>query len=168
MIPTLISRLFDPFLMLAVVFFVTLWGDPVLVPAIMGMVLLPFLLYFFAWKMKIISDWDMRNRSERPGVLWTLVIVEIVCFLLFQLWSLFPILLAIIGFTLITHVWKISGHTMSAALASGAIIIRFGWSFWPVLLIVPLVAWSRVVRKNHTIVQVVAGALYSWIILVLI
>lgn len=168
MIPTLISRLFDPFLMIAVVFFVTLWGDPVFIPALMGMVLLPFSLYSIAWKMKIISDWDMRNRSERPKILWTLVVIEIVGFVVFQLWVLFPILLAAVGFTVITHFWKISGHAMSAALATGSIIIRFGWSFWPVLLIVPLVAWSRVVRKNHTIAQVIAGALYSWIILVLI
>ena len=167
MIATLISRLFDPFLMLAVVFFVTLWGNPMFVPALGGMVLLPFLLYFFSWKMKVISNWDMNNRSERPRILWTLVAIEIVCFLVFQLWQLFPMVLAVIGFTLITHFWKISGHAMSAALASGAIILRFGWNFWPVLLIVGLVSWSRVVRKNHTIAQVIAGALYSWIIILI-
>ena len=165
MIATIISRVYDPFLMLAIVFFVRLWGKPEFVPAITGMVLFPFLLYLFAWKIKLISNWDMNNRSERPRILWTLVVVEIICFLRFQLWSMLPILLAMIGFTVITQFWKMSGHAMSAALATGSIVLRFGWNYWPVLLIVPLVSWSRVVRKNHTIAQVIAGALYSWFLL---
>lgn len=164
-IATLISRIFDPFLMLAVVFFVMLWGNPLFVPALIAMVFFPFFLYFLAWKRNIISDWDIRNRQERPKVLWTLVVIEIVSLLIFQLWTLTPILLGIIGFAVITHFWKISGHTMAAALASGSIISQFGWNYWPVLLIVPLVSWSRVFRKNHTLAQVTAGALYSWIII---
>lgn len=162
LVATLISRVFDPFLMLGIVFVVMLWGKPMFAPALVCMVLFPFLLYVFAWKMKIINDWDMRDRSERPRVLWTLVVIEVVSILVFQLRTLFPILLGIIGFAVITHIWKISGHAMSAALATGLIVLRFGWVYWPVLLVVPLVAWSRVTRKNHTVAQVVAGALYSW------
>lgn len=165
---TVISRIFDPFFMLGVVFVVLLWGHPLLVPALIAMVFFPFFLYFLAWKMNIISDWDMSNRRQRPRVLWTLLAIEIISLFVFQLWPLLPILLAMIGFSVITHVWKISGHAMSAALATGSIILRFGWNYWPVLFIVPLVAWSRVIRKNHTVAQVVAGALYSWGVLALI
>ena len=59
-------------------------------------------------------------------------------------------------------VWKISGHASVAALATGLIIQWFGWYWWPILLIVPLVAWARVVRRDHTVGQVIAGAVYSW------
>lgn len=165
MIATIISRIFDPFLMFGVVCVVMIWGNPLFVPALIAIVFFPFFLYFLAWKMKFISDWDIRNRSERPRVLWTLIALEMMNLFVFQLWSLFPIFLAMIGFTLITHFWKISGHAMCVALAAGTIILRFGWVYWPILLTVFLVSWSRVVRKNHTIAQVIAGVLYSWLII---
>lgn len=161
-VATLVSRMFDPFLMLAVVFVILQWGGASFVPAFIGAVVLPFVMYVAAWKTKSITDWDMNNRRQRPGILWLLVIIEVTCLFIFQLWSLLPILIIFIGFTVITHFWKISGHAMSAALATGLVISRFGWGFWPVLFVVPFVCWSRVVRKNHTTAQVIAGALYAW------
>jgi len=53
---------------------------------------------------------------------------------------------------------------MALGLATGVVIARYGWSWWPVFLSVPLVGWSRVVTKNHTIAQVIAGTMYSWAI----
>ena len=161
-VPTLISRIFDPFVMLGIAFIVLLSGTSVFIPAFVCMAIVPFVLYVVAWKTKMISNWDMSDRRERPKILWLLVVIETVCIVIFQLWSILPILGAIVGFTVISHVWKISGHAMSAALATGIIVATFGWAWWPLLCIVPIVAWARVVRKNHTILQVIAGALYAW------
>lgn len=163
-IATVISRIFDPFIMLAVTFVALLSRTHVFVPAFVSMVIVPFALYFVAWKTKFVSNWDMSDRRERPKILWPLVVIEVICILVFQLSSIIPILVAIIGFAIITHFWKISGHAMGAALATGIIIVTYGWAWWPVLLIVPLVGWARVVRGDHTIAQVIAGAAYSWII----
>ena len=68
---------------------------------------------------------------------------------LFQ--TFLTVLISFAGFSLITFFWKISGHAFINALVTGYIIQWFGWSWWPVLLIVPLVSWSRVVRKDHTL-----------------
>jgi hypothetical protein len=58
----------------------------------------------------------------------------------------------------ITTVWKISIH---CAVASGSVTILtllFGLWLIPAYLLVGLTAWSRVVVKDHTAAQVIAGS----------
>lgn len=161
-IATIISRVFDPFIMLAVVIVILLSHTRVFVPAFISIVILPFVLFFIAWKTKRVSDWDITDRRERPMLFWSLTAIEIINIVVFKLWFLIPMILAFVGFSFITHFWKISGHAFASALATGILISRFGWHWWPVLFIVPLVVWSRVVRKNHTLPQGIAGALFAW------
>ena len=67
-------------------------------------------------------------------------------------------------FGAITQVWKISFHT---GVFTGCVTVlvlilhdaRFAWLF----LFVPLIAWARVRRKRHTLVQTVVGALIALI-----
>lgn len=160
----LISRLFDPFVMFVVVYCVLLWDHPSFVSAFLSMVGVPFVLFVLAWKTGYISNWDIKDRKERPKLLWPLVIIELVALYMFQLWLLIPMLVGMIGFAAITHVWKISGHAMSVALAVGIIVAKFGWNWWPVFLFVPLMCWSRVMTKNHTLAQVIAGSVYGLIL----
>ena len=162
---TIISLVFDPFLMLAVVFVVILSGSPAFVPAFFVMVVLPLVLFIFAWKTRRVSNWDVSDRRQRPKILWTLVGIETMGTIAFQLWPVIPIIIVITVFTVITHFWKISGHAMAAALATGTLVAHYGFVWWPVLLVVGVVAWARVVRRDHTLAQVIAGALYSWIVL---
>jgi membrane-associated phospholipid phosphatase len=59
----------------------------------------------------------------------------------------------------ITTVWKISIH---CAVASGSVTILtllLGPRVTPAYLLVALTAWSRVVVKDHTAAQVIAGSL---------
>ena len=59
----------------------------------------------------------------------------------------------------ITTVWKISIH---CAVASGSVTILallFGPGLIPAYLLVALTGWSRVVVKDHTVAQVIAGSL---------
>lgn len=165
---TVISRLFDPFVMFAVVYFVLLWGHPSFISAFLSMVGVPFVLFVLAWKTRYISNWDIKDRNERPKLLWPLVIIELVAIYIFQLWFLLPMIGAMIGFASITHAWKISGHAMSVALAAGLVVARFGWDWWPVLLFVPLMCWSRIVTKNHTLAQTIAGSIYGHVIATLV
>jgi membrane-associated phospholipid phosphatase len=58
----------------------------------------------------------------------------------------------------ITTVWKISIH---CAVASGSVtilVLLFGPALTPAYLLVALTAWSRVVVKDHTAAQVIAGS----------
>ena len=163
-----VSRIFDPFVSLTAVFIILMYGSPKFIPAFLGMVILPLVLFTLAWKTKYISNWDVSDRKERPKILWAIVVIEAASVIIFHVWSLTPIICAIIGFSIITHFWKMSGHAMGAAYATGLIIKLFGWGWWPILLIVPLVGWARVVTKNHTVTQVIAGAFYSWGLVVLL
>ena len=59
---------------------------------------------------------------------------------------------------LVTVVWKISIH---CAVASGSVAIlalSFGPLVLPFYVLVALLGWSRVALKDHTVAQVVAGA----------
>lgn len=59
----------------------------------------------------------------------------------------------------VTAWWKVSLH---AAVAGGAVVmVALLYGPWALLLVVPLVVvcWSRVVLRDHTVAQVVVGAL---------
>lgn len=166
-IATIVSRIIDPFVLLGITLGVLLYRTPVFLPAFLCMAVLPFVLFIIAVKTKFITNWDVSNRDERPKMLWPLVVIELISICVFQLFFLIPILIGIIGFAVVTHFWKISGHAMAAGLGSGIVVAKFGFVWWPLLFIVPLVGWSRVVRKDHTVAQVIAGAVYSWSLIIL-
>jgi membrane-associated phospholipid phosphatase len=64
--------------------------------------------------------------------------------------------------------WKISAH--SAATASFTILLGglFGASLLPYLLGVPLMVWSRVRLKRHTLTQTLAGTLLGTLVIILL
>jgi hypothetical protein len=179
-ITTLVSRVFDPFLILALTTGWMIWESTLSVMSkyiFMGVVLSimifpPVVLLLWAISKKHISDWDISNRSERPLgfiVVFLLGFLNIIIvktfgdtsltnlFIMYQLWMA--------GFMCITFLWKISGHTGTLALATGLIVMRLGVEWWPILLSVVLVGIARVIRHNHTPMQTIAGAFYSWGIL---
>ncbi len=171
---TLLSRIFDPFLMLASLLVLTLirGGEANIALwfyAFGLMIGLPVLLFVMALRTGFISDWDMTKREERPRVLGIFLILELIAFLVLRMfvfvWTaqmILVIFLSLVGFTLITLRWKISGHALAAALFSGFVVSWYGSAWWPTLLIVPLVGWARVVDKKHSLLQVIAGAIYAW------
>lgn len=76
------------------------------------------------------------------------------------------VIYAVNAFTvaLITYYWKISIHmVMLAAVVTVAVIIFGGTWAWLYLFLIPL-AWSRVHRKRHTILQATAGALLAFVL----
>jgi membrane-associated phospholipid phosphatase len=58
----------------------------------------------------------------------------------------------------ITTVWKISIHCAVAAGSVTVLALLFGPALLPAYLLVALTAWSRVVLKDHTTAQVIAGS----------
>ena len=71
-------------------------------------------------------------------------------------WSMIAILLVVLA---ITRWWKVSVHATVASGAVATIVLLYGP--WYLLLVpgVALVCWSRVLVEDHTVAQVVAGAL---------
>ncbi len=179
---TVISRLFDPFLVTTVLLTLALQKSTLTGAAqarfflvvLFSMVGIPAGLLVLAIKKKIVDNWDMTKRGQRPKMLFGLLVLEVMNLVVvrpfadqFLFTTLVTLLASLVGFTLITLFWKISGHTFANALVVGLIIKWFGWLWWPILFIVPLVGWARVVRRDHTVAQVVAGALYACMVIVL-
>lgn len=175
---TLVSRLLDPMWVVPVV---TILGARRL--GLEGDALIRFLLVLVVFMVGIPlvlrllyrpSGWDISDRAHRPKAIAVLLLLGFIniliawvfgnaslagLFIFYELWLL--------GFLLISLVWKISGHAGGIALATGLVILWFGWAWWPVLLLIPLMGWARVATKDHTVAQVVAGASYSWLLIVM-
>jgi hypothetical protein len=177
---TVLSRIFDPFIVLAGVTGWSIWKSSLPVSSkylFMGvvfgvMILPPVLLLAWAVFTKRISNWDISNRSQRPLALFIVVLLGFVNILIVQafgnrsltnLFIIYQVWMA--GFLGITLLYKISGHTGTLALAAGLLVLRFDMNIWYMVAALVVLGTARVVRKNHTPAQVVLGALYSWGIL---
>lgn len=55
--------------------------------------------------------------------------------------------------------WKVSVHTGSVAGAVVSLLALVGPSALPTLVLIPLVGWTRVALRRHTLGQVIAGGL---------
>lgn len=178
----LVSRLLDPMWVVTAIALMGAYASGLsgtnlikyFLVTIVFVLLPPLILRWWFTKSKGSSGWDIAKRAERPRALVVLLALGIMnifiartygnaflgnLFIFFELW--------IVGYFLISLYYKISGHAGAIALATGLAILWFGWTWWPLLLLVPLMGWARVVTKNHTVAQVVAGSLYSWMLVIL-
>ncbi len=118
----------------------------------------------FGW----ISDADITQVKQRR--LFFVIVLVLHILSTYVVWTmgtwqagelrLAALIVEVVG-TLVTFGWKISGHLAVSAFLFAVIIQIFGWHWWPLLLILPVIAWSRVVLKKHTIMQTIAGSALS-------
>lgn len=179
LIPTLISRVFDPPLLLVVLtaigfifFSERIYTSVELSILLLVMVGLPFVGFLLMMKKHLVSNWDVTKRVERFAPLSLFLFttaLDIVLLLFFrehQLLSLFILyFLWVFGFFIITLVWKISGHTSIVTLVTGVLYYWFGTGAVGMIPAILLVAWARLVRKDHTLLQVAGGIVYSILLL---
>ncbi|KKT34555.1 MAG: hypothetical protein UW22_C0071G0001 [Candidatus Gottesmanbacteria bacterium GW2011_GWB1_44_11c] len=71
------------------------------------------------------------------------------------------LLVSFFGFFLITLKFKISGHMWTATLLICMFVYWYGWIMVPLFLMIPLIAWSRLMLKRHTVGEVIGGVVYS-------
>jgi membrane-associated phospholipid phosphatase len=57
----------------------------------------------------------------------------------------------------ITRYWKISTHALGITASLSALVHLYGQQPLPFLVLIPIVGWSRVYLKAHTVLQVVGG-----------
>lgn len=175
----IISRMFDPFIVFfSLITIATVRGGTLgtdLVSAvgviIVGMLLPPLLLLFWAVRTKKVSNWDISDRKQR---VWAFLILFL--FLILDAWiistfhnsvlsQLFTVsIVSFIGTFLITLFWKISGHLSTLAFAIGMILHWYGFMWWPLLFLLPILCWSRVVLQRHTVAQTIAGSVYGLLV----
>lgn len=141
---------------------------------IMFFFLASFGLRMFAMK-KLNTNWDISDREKRIKSLVPFLGLCAVIFSCLLFWrnpglTRFGIglLVWLVGFSLITTRTKISGHMSILTLVLGYMIMWFGAYWWVSLISLPFVAWSRLVLKRHTIIEVIGGVLYSLVFLLML
>lgn len=172
----LISRIFEPvvlFIFILVMVFVranlpastVLWQGSIILFVI---ILPPMVLLIRALKQKKISNWDMSDRKQRVGALFIFLgIFALGIFLL----SLFhqPIItnfflymfVVFLLFFAVTLLYKMSGHLTGAAIWVICVSYWFGWYTNLLFFMLPLLGWSRVTLKRHTVGQVLLGLVFG-------
>lgn len=133
--------------------------------------LMSLVLRMYAVK-KLDTNWDLSDRKKRVQSFvpfFGICAVFFSCILFWQNSGLtgfgLGLLGWLLGFALITLRTKISGHMAILTLTLGYFILWFGAYWLPVLFFLPLVGWSRLVLKRHTLIEVIGGILYSSVFL---
>ena len=75
-------------------------------------------------------------------------------------------LIGVIVFMAVNYFWKISLHTAFVAASLTALIIEYGANAAWAALVLPLVGWSRIILKQHNVLQVVTGGAVAVLIVI--
>lgn len=119
-------------------------------------------------------NWDVTDRRKRPKILllififglWNLILVRnFGNIFIFRLFVFYQVWLA--GFGLISLWYKLSGHTGAAILAAYFFVQWFGPLWRPMVLLTPIIGWARILSREHTLGQVIAGIGYSIVMIIL-
>lgn len=143
-------------------------GATALLPGLIAAVticLAPLLVVVILARRGKLTDHHVGDKKQRrPVMLWTLASALVGCGILtlintpVTVWALIAgILGGILALIIVSPFWKVSGHAMTLGGATISSAMLFGvWSI-PFVIAAPLVCWSRVYLKDHTLSQVLAG-----------
>lgn len=180
LLPRLISRIFDPMLVLPLFLFVGLSASAasgyrwqILILLWLWYVVTPGLvLAVLIATKRIKSGWDVSSRTERVPLIWILTTLHGLAVIVVNWVSIQPLAynllvfwIMTLVFAIVTTFWKISLHTGMLSALITFVILGFGTVWLPAYLLLVLVGWARVVGKHHTIAQVAAGSLLPMIAL---
>lgn len=171
-IAEIISKIIGPFLWMPILLILLIFKTglsldqiKILLPLLIFLlVVIPFTYLFIALRLDWVSKWDLPKKEERRPILILLFVCAVTALLFIKnfgnglILDLY-ILLMIIGFitSLVTFFWKISIHMVLDTTGVLLINFLFGWVFWPLFLLIPVVAWARLKLKRHTPAQLLAG-----------
>lgn len=126
---------------------------------------LPLVYLGYLMRRGRVSDMDVTRREQRVRPMIVTLAGVLVAWLVFTLGGA-PLAFRILAGAslvqgilvfLITLQWKISMHTSTAAGMAVLILSIAGLSAAPIAISVPLIAWSRIKLRRHTLMQTVAG-----------
>jgi len=139
--------------------------------AVFGMVL-P--VTFLLWQLRHghITDLDVQVREQRKGIMLVTIAGSSITWGLMILGNAPPDLKLLVGtgtwqwllIFAITTRWKVSVHSTSATGVTMIILHVFGFPAAPLVISIPLIAWSRVKLKHHTPAQALVGILLGVIV----
>ena len=125
----------------------------------------PMLYILWLYASDRIADLDLSVRSEREAVFSTFVIFYTLGTatlwligaprLLIATMAGYAVASLVVGY--ITRYWKISTHALGISASMVALTYVYHQQPLPFLVLIPIVGWSRVYLKAHTVAQVLAG-----------
>lgn len=136
--------------------------------------ILPMAIILF-WAKRLGTDRDISNRSDRYMPLIVGIISYFIGFLICLIFSLDNFLTCLLlcysintGVVLLfTTRWKISVHTTGLSGPVAALILLLGPIGALFGMLYPVVIWSRVLLKKHTMAQAIAGGVQGFFLTVL-
>ena len=116
-------------------------------------------------RKKIFANWDVSVRSQRPLLFSAFLLFGIIyllgLYILKAPFILFVVILSLIsGVILVSTInikIKVSIHVATISALILGVILGFGASFAFLLIIIPLVGWSRIRIDRHTLSEVIVG-----------
>ncbi|MFJ4267295.1 phosphatidic acid phosphatase [Paenarthrobacter nicotinovorans] len=132
---------------------------------------LPLAYVLVMVKLGRISDHHVSDRRQRPALLLMALVSVVTGLLVLQLIggpvSVSVMIIALIAgiavLAVVSAFWKMSGHASALAAAVVIAVLMFGPAWLPLFVLVPVVGWSRLVLRAHTLGQVIAGSLFGGI-----
>jgi membrane-associated phospholipid phosphatase len=134
---------------------------------------IPMLLIYGLKKTGKVSDYNITFREQRFLPLLVLVAVNVLGYeFMLQLHP--PRLLSgillfnavnTVFILLVTLQWKISIHLFTYASAVALLFVKFGYHALWLLLVVPLLMWSRIVLKAHNFMQTLVGGIVGFAVM---
>jgi len=175
-----ISHLFDPFAvsLLAWVLVINSLDETfntkliwlLIVAVVSG--LPPFGVLLYERKVGKISNWLMTNRLERRDVQIAWVFGSSMLAIIFRLIEAPRVLSALalamllisLVVTFVNRYWKISVHMVGMVLFILVMLLVYSSNWLWLVILLPIVAWSRVKLGHHTLSQVTVGTIVAVII----
>lgn len=133
---------------------------------------LPYAILLLGIRRGHLGDRHLTERTERP-VMMVIGLISVTVGLLLTWWlgaprALFALVAAMVAGVAValavTVLWKISIHAACAAGTVAVLLIEFGPWMWLTVPIIAAVAWARVLLRDHTLAQVVAGSIVGFLV----
>jgi hypothetical protein len=130
-------------------------------------ILLFFILILLGIRFKFFSDWNVSKREQRPALFLSGVILSLIYLGLLVVFNapfvLFLGIIAIISGLIVLGIvnifTKASGHLAVLSSFLTFLVLIEGPLFLTGFILVPILAWSRMETKNHTLFQTVLGTM---------
>jgi len=131
----------------------------------LGSIASPLGYILFQLKRGKVSDFEIYHREQRKGsYIFTLVCGSITLMVMWLFAA--PLLIIALGAASLLEVgimflintrWKISAHAAAMAVFVTLLVYLFGRPLLPSTMGIPLMVWSRVSLRRHTLLQTLAG-----------
>jgi membrane-associated phospholipid phosphatase len=145
------------------------------------MITLIFILIFSIFiligvEKKIFSDFDISKRTQRPLLLgFSISLCAIYIAVLYFLnapkilfIAALSLILGLVAIEFINRITKISIHVATISAFATSLSLVYGGIFYLSFLLIPLVAWARIVTKNHTKQQTIIGTILGILITLIV